>query len=107
MGRQYIITNAPEDIEFEIGTNPEARAVQNAKNLLMTRMGEIPYDRQRGFDTRLYDLPMGELQGLLMEELDRVMLWEPFVEVIEANILRYEENMVVFQVVIEVSERAV
>lgn len=107
MGAQYIITNAPEDIDFEIGGDAERRAVQNAKNLLMTRMGEIPYDRQRGFDTSLYDLPMGDLQGLLMEELDRVMLWEPYIEVVEATILRMEENRVIFQVTVEVADNVV
>jgi len=109
MGARYIITNAPEEIGFEIdreeANSAEIRAVQNAKNLIMTRMGEIPYDRQRGFDTSLYDLPMGEMQGILMEELDRVMLWEPYVEVVEAEILRTEEDgMVIFQVTIEVAD---
>ena len=107
---QYIITNEPAAINFELDAesiNGEIRAVINAKNLLMTKMGEIPYDRQRGFNTALYDLPMGELQGKLMMELDRVMLWEPYVEVVEATILRYEESRVVFQVIIEVSENAV
>lgn len=107
MGAQYIITNAPEDIDFEITGDAERRAVQNAKNLLMTRMGEIPYDRQRGFDTRLYDLPMGEMQGLLMEELDRVMLWEPYIEVVSAVILRVEESRVLFQVTVEVSDNVI
>lgn len=105
MATQYIITNAPEGIDFEIGNDAERRAVQNAKNLLMTRMGEIPFDRQRGFDTSLYDLPISELQGILMEELDRVMLWEPYVEVVEATILRTDdESQVIFEVTIEVSD---
>lgn len=109
MATRYVITNAPEDINFELdnenGNPAEMRAVQNAKNLLMTRMGEIPFDRQRGFDTSLYDLPLSELQGILMEELDRLMLWEPYVEVVEATILRTEdESRVVFEVLIEVSE---
>ena len=109
MGAQYIITNAREKIDFEIDNeseNPkEIRAVINAKNLLMTKMGEIPFDRQRGFDTRLYDLPMGDLQAYLMEELDRVMLWEPYVEVVEAEILRIESNGdIIIQVTIEVSD---
>ena len=44
MATRYIITNAPEEIDFEISNDAERRAVQNAKNLLMTRMGEIPFD---------------------------------------------------------------
>lgn len=107
MAAQYYITNAPEEIDFENTGDAERRAVQNAKNLLMTRMGEIPYDRQRGFDTRLYDLPTGELQGVLMEELDRVMLWEPYIEVVEATILRTEESRVIFRVTVEVADNVI
>ena len=47
---QYIITNIPEQIDFEIDNDDVGRTLQNAKNLLMTRMGEVPYDRLRGFD---------------------------------------------------------
>lgn len=105
MDVKYIISNEPEEIPFEIGADPERRAVANAKNLLMTRMGEIPYDRQRGFDTSLYDLPLSELQGILMEELDRVFLWEPYVEAVEAQIIRVrDDGRVIFQCVIEVSD---
>ncbi len=105
MGVRYVITNAPEEINFELGTSAELRAVQNAKNLLMTKKGEIPYDRQRGFDTALYHLPMSEFSARLMRELDRVMLWEPYVEVVEARILRLgEDSRVIFQVMVEIAE---
>ena len=108
MGVKYIITNAPEKIDFEGINSAEARVVQNAKNLLMTRKGEIPFDRQRGFDYSLYSLPMSEFQGILMEELDRIMLWEPYVEVSEAQILRVdEENRVMIQLVTEVADNVV
>ena len=106
MATQYIITNAPEKINFEIGNDAEARAVQNAKNLMMTRMGEIPYDRQRGFDRRLYDMPIGEMQAFLMEELDRLFLWEPYVEAIEAEIVREENGELIIRATIEVSDNA-
>ena len=98
----YMIDNIPEPIDFEIDNDEERRAVQNAKNLLMTRMGEIPYDRQRGFNHNLYGLPLSDLQGALMAELDRVMLWEPTVEVVSANILRLDEDRVVISVEIDV-----
>ena len=59
---QYIITNQPEPINFEIGDDFIARTVQNAKNLLMTHMGEVPYDRLRGFDQSLYHLPIDKMR---------------------------------------------
>lgn len=78
---EYEITNLPGVVEFVPASESEKRIVANAKNLLMTRRGEIPYDRLRGFDTALYDLPMQELRERLPAELDRVMLWEPAAEV--------------------------
>lgn len=109
MATQYIISNVnDEGIDFELDSSientAELRAVQNAKNLLMTRMGEIPYDRQRGFDVSLYEKPLPELQNLLMEELDRVMLWEPYVEVVSAEILRGDGEIVILRVTIEVAD---
>ena len=44
---QYQITNRPAPIDFECNNDIILRTVQNAKNLLMCRMGEVPYDRYR------------------------------------------------------------
>ena len=48
---QYKITNDPYSVDFSLtnGNGLVRRTVQNAKNLLLCRMGEIPYDRYRGF----------------------------------------------------------
>lgn len=98
---RYEITNIPGPIEFECGDDFITRTLQNAKNLLMCSMGEIPYDRQRGFDESLMDLPLNELREALMPELDRVMLWEPDVEVVSgtANI---ENGATVIRCVVEI-----
>lgn len=87
---QYEITNEPIAIDFE-GTRDDdvLRTLQNAKNLLMCRMGEIPYDRWRGFNPALFDLPPNEFEEALLPELDRVMGWEHDVEVVNAT---YEFN---------------
>ena len=106
MATQYVINNIREPIDFEIGSDAQRRAVQNAKNLIMTRMGEVPLDRQRGFDQSLYDMPINDLQDVLMEELDRVMAWEPYVEVVSATIVRDEIGRVTFECVIEVADEA-
>ena len=74
---QYEITNQPSPIDFECNNEIIARTLQNAKNLLMCKMGEVPYDRYRGFDPALFDLPIQEFEEQLLPELDRVMLWEP------------------------------
>lgn len=101
---RYEINNIPGEIDFECVRNGEvARVLQNAKNLLMTRKGEIPYDRQRGFDASLFDLPKPELDAALLPELDRVMLWEPRAEVVSATAeLTPYSNVTVIRCVIEV-----
>jgi len=100
---RYEITNLPGAIDFECNHDAVKRTVQNAKNLLMTRRGEVPFDRQRGFNPALYDLPMDEMNAALLPELDRVMLWEPDAEVVSARASR-EDGGTVIRCVIEVSE---
>lgn len=99
---RYIITNRPEPIDFEIGGDFAARVVQNAKNLLMCRMGEVPYDRYRGFDQALYSLPMQKLMEELLPELDRVMLWEPNAEVVDAECALGDDGNITISVTIEI-----
>lgn len=100
---QYEITNIPAPIDFECGSQRAKRTVQNAKNLLMCRKGEVPFDRQRGLDPALFDLPMDETQRRLLPELDRVMLWESDATVISGSV-RLEEGETVIRCVIEVEE---
>ena len=100
---QYQITNQPAPIDFECSERVQ-RTIQNAKNLLMCRMGEVPYDRYRGFDPALYLLPLPELQENLLPELDRIMLWEPDVEVVDANCHLDDNGETVITVAIEVKE---
>lgn len=82
---RFIITNRQEPIEFEVGDDLVVRTVQNAKNLLMTQMGEVPFDRLRGFNPAMYHLPIDKLRAALLPELDRVMAWEPDAEVAKAT----------------------
>lgn len=98
---QYIITNQPEEINFEIGTDIVTRTIQNAKNLLMTQMGEVPFDRFRGFDPAIYHLPIDDLRMALMPELDRVMMWEPDVEVKKATAIKDANGEIVITVILE------
>ncbi len=88
---QYTITNQPTPVDFECNDDILERTLQNCKNLLMTRMGEIPYDRYRGFDQTLYELPIQEMNEALVPELDRLMMWEPDAEVVEAE-AQIDEN---------------
>lgn len=98
---RYIINNLPEPIDFET-TDPVKRTMQNAKNLLMCRMGEVPYDRFRGFDNGLYDLPDSRFLEELVPELDRVMMEEPDAEVVDGEI-KYLGDKPYIEVTIEIT----
>ena len=82
---EYIINNTQEAVNFDVLDNTVLRIVQNAKNLIMTHKGEVPYDRTRGFDYELFHLPVGDMRDALLPELDRALLWEPNVRVIDAT----------------------
>lgn len=99
---QYQIDNVASPINFQ-EDDIILRTLQNSKNLLMCRMGEVPYDRYRGFDPALYDLPIDELRVELLPELDRVMMWEPDVEVVDAEATLLENGDVYIKVIIEVT----
>lgn len=100
---QYQITNQNAPIDFECNSDVILRTIQNAKNLLMCRMGEIPYDRYRGFDPALYDLPIAEMQEKLLPELDRIMLWEPDVEIVDGSCAMDENGEIIITATIDVT----
>ena len=99
----YEIDNLPGVIDFDCGSDFTRRTVQNAKNLLMCRKGEVPFDRQRGLNPAILDLPMTELRAVLLRELDRVMLWEPDAEVVRAE-ATIENGQTVIRCVIEIPD---
>ena len=99
---QYQITNQPSPIDFECNDDIILRTIQNAKNLLMCKMGEIPYDRYRGFDPALYELPIQDFQEALLPELDRVMLWEPDAEVVDASCELDKDGNIIIYATIEI-----
>lgn len=99
---QYIITNEPEEVNFEIGDDIIARTIQNCKNLLMTRMGEVPYDRFRGFDPAIFNTPMQSFMTALLPELDRLMEYEIDAEVVEATATLDERGEARIRMVVEI-----
>ena len=100
---KYQIDNSASHIDFQTG-DMRKRTLQNAKNLLMCRKGEVPYDRYRGFDPALFDLPIDKLREALVPELDRVMMWEPDVKVLEAEATLLENGDVYIKVILELPD---
>ncbi len=101
----YRIDNQPAPVEFQAQSLLQ-RTLQNAKNLLMTRMGEVPFDRYRGLDPALFDLPMDQARAALLPEIDRVMLWEPDVEVADAACYLDENGEMVIEVTLKTDVQA-
>lgn len=91
---RYIINNLKEEIPWEENESDISRVVQNAKNLLMCHMGELPYDRYRGFDMNEYGQPLSDFQSRLPMEIERIMAWEPRVTVIscEAEMVQTDDE---------------
>lgn len=83
---RYTISSEPSAIQWERKGEPW-RTLQNAKNLLMTIQGEVPFDRYRGLDSAVHDRNYLEVQSLIFGEIQRMMLWEPDVTV---KAVRYE-----------------
>jgi len=98
----YQIDNVPSPIDFQ-EEDIIKRTLQNAKNLLMCQMGEVPYGRYRGFDSSLYHLPITDLRTALLPELDRLMMWEPDVEVVDAEASLFEDGTVYIKVYVDVT----
>ncbi len=98
---QFQIDNIRSPIDFQ-ENDLVKRTLQNAKNLLMCRMGEVPYDRYRGFDPELLDLPIDKMREELLPELDRCMMWEPDVEVVDAEATILEGGGVYIKVIVEI-----
>ena len=104
MAERYEINSIPGPIDFECEDDFTARTLQNAKNLLLCRKGEIPFDRERGLDREIFDMPLSEAEEILLPELDRVMLWEPDVEVVSATMDRDADGGTIIRCVVELPD---
>lgn len=99
---KYVIDNQPAPIDFQ-SSDIIQRTLQNAKNLLMCRMWEVPFDRFRGFDPALFDLPINEFKAELLPELDRIMIYEPDANVLDADCKLLEDGTIYIAVTIDVT----
>lgn len=73
---KYTIDNRSGAINWEVGAGNE-RILQNARNLLCAKLGEVPYDRLRGLNTAVFHKGMETANVLAVQDVDRLMEWEP------------------------------
>ena len=98
---RYKVDNIPREIDFECNDDALKRTLQNVKNLMMLRKGELPYDRLRGIDPALFDLPITEVNARIVKELEGVMLWEPDVTVVSANAMLTNGDQMVITCIVD------
>ena len=98
---QYRISTADASLDFEI-RDDIGRLLQNARNLLRLRTGELPFDRKRGLDTGLYDVTITEANEMILPEVDRLLGWEPRVRAMSAEVYRTEDGETVVEAVAEI-----
>lgn len=101
---KYTIDNRQAPIDFECNDDRTKRILQNCKNLIRCRMGEVPYDRRRGINPAIYDLGLDEANSQLMPEIDRVIMWEPNAKAVSAWAAFDENGDTVITVIVEIAE---
>lgn len=102
---RYLIDNTAAPIDFESNKNGNVeRTLQNCKNLIRCKMGEVPYDRRRGLNPAVFDMPIAQLNNVLLSEIDRVLAWEPDAEAVSAKAYRNEKGELIIQCIVDVRE---
>ena len=95
---KYTIDNQPARIDWA-ARGGERRVVQNAKNLLMTHMGEVPYDRHRGISPTIYDRTLNQVRETIALELELLLGWEPNAALISVRVYMDERGLVIEAVI--------
>lgn len=102
MGTRFLVESRKAPVQFECKTI-QGRILQNVRNLLMTRMGEVPYDRLRGLNPDVYDKPVAFVKAHIGEEITRVLAWEPDVQLVGVEV-KHDKDGTYFLCEVEVSE---
>lgn len=104
MQEVYTINNlSGEPIDFET-REYIARTLQNAKNLLCLRKGEVPFDRMSGVDTAIEHMAHGQMQEIITAEVERVLAWEPDVRVRAVRARAVDAGMVYIEADVTIEE---
>ena len=101
---RYVIDNRPVPLTFDVGDDDTARTIMNAKNIIMTVRGEIPYNRLCGIDADIFDMPINEVNDVLMEAVDEALEFEPDAEAVDAKAWLDANGETVIEVTIDVTE---
>ena len=98
---QYMIDNRPFEIDFTGGDGID-RILRNCKNLIMTKRGEIPYDRIRGLDDSIFHMPLSKVKEELMPIIDQALAWEPRAMAVSADANFDDNGDLIITIIVEV-----
>ncbi len=100
---KYLIDNRQEPVNFS--AKGLERTVQNCKNLLMCRTGEVPYDRRRGVNAQLFDRPIDYLNARLLPEMERTMaLCNPEAKLANARAYLDADGGLMIETIVDIEE---
>ncbi len=99
---RFAIDSRAAPIDFEAPRGYE-RTIQNVKNLMMCRMGEVPYDRRRGIDPAIFDMGLIDAGGVVLQEVTRVLGWEPDARAVSATVSLDENGETVITAIVEIT----
>jgi hypothetical protein len=100
---KYRIDTAAAPIDWE-NTDFTARTLQNAKNLLRLKQGELPYDRLRGLDARVWDASLPKLRAALPDAVRLALGWEPDITFVSCDFIKAGDGTTVIRAVVDVTE---
>ena len=97
---RFAIDSRAAPIDFEAPRGYE-RTIQNVKNLMMCRMGEVPYDRRRGIDPAIFDMGLIDAGGVVQPQ--PVLHGDPDARAVSATVSLDENGETVITAIVEIT----
>lgn len=97
----YRVDSREASVNWEADGQLE-RTLQNVKNLLMTRAGEVPYDRLKGVRREVYDMPITQLNARLRQEMEWTLEQEEDAKLVACRAFIDADGATVIEVCVEI-----
>lgn len=92
----YYITNT-NGLQIDWNTRGSAKIAQNCQNLLCIWLYEVAYERTKGIDPEIVDLPLEEARQKMRSEIYRVLrTYEPRAEIASVKVAGEEPGDLLF-----------
>lgn len=97
-----IDTSLPSSLNWN--ATEDERVIQNIRNLISTWRYEVAYDRTKGLNPKILDMPAGAAQALYISEIYRlIQTYEPGVKVKNVKLIAINpDGQIIVKVVVEI-----